>query len=94
MIRAFLAGVAFGLVPMAAGLVLGSACASIEMPEACDPGYVAAKQTAIALDCNGKRVRQCPGVTEDAYKADPALCPAVTACYQEIDKVGADCAAR
>jgi hypothetical protein len=79
------------LIPFVAAALFAGCALLGEGPDTCDPGYVAAKQSALGLECNSKRRRHCPGVTEAAYNADPSTCRAVTDCYAEIDRVGAAC---
>ena len=70
------------------------ACTAAGEVDTCDPGYVAAKMQAIALECRAARMRECPGVDQEAYERNPALCPAVTACYAEIDREAVRCVGR
>ncbi len=73
-------------------VTLFAGCALLgEGPDACDPGYVTAKLQAMALECRSQRMRECPGVSQDAFERDPQLCPAVRDCYTAMDHVVLGC---
>lgn len=93
--RAFLWGVIGGFAPMLLGLLAGLGCAALtDGLDACDPGLFTARVQAKAIECRTDRIRECPGVSQDAFERNPMLCPIVLACYHDLDREAARCVGR
>lgn len=94
--RDFLWGALPGFGAILVGLFAGAGCASVlaEVDEPCDPGLFTARMQAYALECRAARMRECPGVSQEAFERNVLLCPAALKCYHHMDQEALSCVGR
>ncbi len=76
------------------GVSLWGACASIPEIDACDPGLFDARMQAAGIECRAARMRECLGVSQEAFERNPLLCPAALKCYHDMDQEALSCVGR
>ena len=60
------------------------------IPQPCDPEFVATQQAAMATACRINAEKTCPGYS-NMSEDEKLQCPGVLECIEQIEKVETDC---